>query len=580
MKRELRYAVGSLRPRPLAALIAWSLPEALPATMSGLAVANAVDRGFLAGDPVTGLAWLGSLLLVSVVGAVGTRMVFRRLGDLAEPFRDGLVRRVVRGALRNGAAGRPDRGALARLTRQVEIVRDTYAGLVIVIRGFVITVFGVVVGMLSIAPVVALLILPPFLVGLVAFLAVLGIAAARQRASVLADERLADAADTVLAGTRDVTASGTEAHAAAMVARPIAEQAAAERALAGVAALRTACFAVGGWLPLLILLFAGPWLVSRGLTAGAIMGGATYVLFGLQPALQNFVAGVGGSGLRFVITLGRVLDASAVRPVPEMAHPPARGHAVDIRGLTFAYGPHAEPVVSDLDLTVREGEHLAVVGPSGIGKSTLVNLVAGLLRPDHGEVDLGGVRAADLTAGELARLRVLIPQEAYVFAGALRDNLTYLNAAATDAEIAEAVDVVGATELFARLGDEVRPNELSAGERQLIALVRAYLSPAPLALLDEATCHLDPTAESRAERAFAERPGTLIVIAHRISSALRADRILVLDGTGAAVGDHATLLETSPLYRDLLGHWQADTDPVEPVVPVPSGAPVDAHAAS
>lgn len=559
MKRELRFAVGSLRPRPTFALLAWSLPEALPATMSGLAVANAVDRGFLAGQPVVGLIWLGSLLFVSTVGAVGTRMVFRRLGDLAEPFRDDLVRRVVGGALRNGAAGHPDQGVLARLTRQVEIVRDTYAGLVIVVRGFVVTVVGVVVGLLSVAPVIGLLILPPFLLGLIGFVAILGVAAARQRASVLADERLSATASQVFAGTRDVTAGGTENTAAALVATPIAEQAAAERALAGVAALRTACFAVGGWLPLLILLFAGQWLVSQGLTAGAIMGGATYVLFGLQPALQNFVAGVGGSGLRFVITLGRVLDATYVRPVPEMVHPPADGHTIVLRDVTFAYGPHAEPVVNHLDLTVPHGEHLAIVGPSGIGKSTVVSLVCGLLRPDHGEVDLGGVRAADLSPAELAAIRVLIPQEAYVFAGTLRENLTYLRADATTADLDAAVHALGAD--LGDYDDVLRPQDMSAGERQLVALARAYVSTARLVVLDEATCHLDPAAERRAEEAFAARPGTLVVIAHRISSALRADRILVLDGVGAAVGDHATLVDASPLYRDLLGHWEAGRTP-------------------
>jgi ATP-binding cassette subfamily C protein len=570
VKRELRYAARSLRSRTTVALVAWSVPEALPAAMSGFAVAGAVDQGFLAGRPGVGLAWLGSLLLVSVVGAFGTRMVFRRLGELAEPFRDELVRRVVGGALRNGAAGRPDQGAIARLTRQVEVVRDTYAGLVVVVRGFLVTVVGVVVGLLSLAPVVALLILPPFVLGLAGFLAVLGLAAARQRASVLADERLSAAAGQVFTGVRDVTAGGTEAAAAALVARPVAEQAAAERALARVAALRTACFAVGGWLPLLVLLFAGPWLVTQGLTAGAVMGGATYVLFGLQPALQNFVAGVGGSGLRFVITLGRVLTATEVTPVPEVDHAPVQGHAVTLRDVTFAYGPHAEPVVRGLDLVVAHGEHLAVVGPSGIGKSTVVGMVCGLLRPDHGDVLLGGVPAADLSPAELAATRVLIPQEAYVFTGTLRENLTYLRADATTADLDAAVAAFGAD-----LGDydaELRPGDMSAGEKQLVALVRAYLSPAPLVVLDEATCHLDPAAERRAEAAFAARPGTLIVIAHRVSSALRADRVLVLDGVEARVGDHATLLRTSPLYRDLLGHWEAGRT-AAPAAPAPASQP-------
>lgn len=551
VRRELRYAVRSLAFRPTAGLVAWSIPEALPAAVSGLVVANAVDRGFLAGRPGVGLVWLGSLLVVSVLGAVGTRMVFRRLGELAEPFRDGLVRRVVGGALRNGAAGRPDRGALARLTRQVEIVRDTYAGLVVVVRGFLVTVVGVVVGMLSVAPAAALVILPPFLLGLAGFVAMLGFAADRQRASVLADERLASAAEQVFAGTRDVAACGRERDAARLVAEPIAEQAAAERALAGVAALRTACFAVGGWVPLLLLLFVGP---SLGLSAGALLGGATYVLFGLQPALQNFVAGVGGSGLRFVITLGRVLDASAVAETATRPHSVPRGHDIGVDQVTFAYGPHAEPVVRGLDLAIEPGTHLAIVGPSGIGKSTLVTMICGLLRPDHGTVSLGGVPAADLSPAELAEVRVLIPQEAYVFAGTLRENLTYLRPAAEDDEIRAAQQLLGAE---GDLDATVDPGRMSAGERQLVALVRAYLSPAPVVVLDEATCHLDPAAERRVEEAFAARGGTLVVIAHRISSALRAERILVLDGTGATVGDHAGLVATSALYRDLVGHWHA-----------------------
>jgi ATP-binding cassette, subfamily C, bacterial len=559
VRREVRFAARSLRRGPVVRLVAWSVPEALPAAASGFVVAQAVDRGFLAGEPVVGLGWLGALVLLSLVGAAGARMVFRRLGDLAEPFRDDLVRRVVGGALRDATGGRADDGALARLTRQVEIVRDSYGGLLLALRAFAVTVVGVVVGLLSVSPLVAVLIMPPFLVGVAAFLAILGLAADRQRDAVLADERLAAATGTVLAGARDVTASGTEEYAAGLVAGPISEQATAERRLAGVAALRTLCFAVGGWVPLLVVLFAGGWLVDRGLTAGAIMGGLTYVLIGLQPALQNFISGLGGSGLRFVVTLGRLLDATDQPAASTPAPRATEGCDVVLRGVNFAYGPHAEPVLRDLDLTVPAGEHLAVVGPSGIGKSTLANLLCGLLRPDAGTVTLAGVPAADLPSGQLADLRVLIPQEAYVFGGTLRENLTYLRRDPDPGELDAAVDAVGAGELVARLGGyvgEVRPDELSAGEKQLIALVRAYLAPAPVAVLDEATCHLDPVAERRAEEAFAARGGTVIVIAHRISSAMRADRVLVLDGAGAEVGDHETLAGTSALYRELVGHWR------------------------
>jgi ATP-binding cassette subfamily C protein len=565
MRREIRYGVSSLRRRPVLVLAAWAVPEALPAAVSGLVIAHAVDSGFLAHRPVVGLAWLAGLLVAAGVGSVGSRQGLRRLGDLVETFRDDLVRVVVGGALHNGVAGRADDGAVARLTRQVEVVRDSYAGLLVVLRGFAVTVVGVVAGLLSISPVIVLLLAPPFLVGFAAFLGTLGMSAARQRAAVRADERLASTTGAVLAGTRDLVAGGAERHAAALAAGPIEEQAAAERALARVAALRSLCSAVGGWGPLVVLLAAGPWLARRGLSAGAIMGGLTYVLFGLQPALRTLVAGLGGSGLKFVVTLGRILDASAPPAVAPPDPAPTAGHDVALRGVTFAYGPHAEPVLRDLDLAVPAGSHLAVVGPSGIGKSTLAGLVCGLLRPGAGTVEIGGAASADLPADRLAALRVLIPQEAYVFAGTVRDNLTYLAPAATDAEVDRAVAAVGATDLVARLGAEVAPAELSAGERQLLALVRAYLSPAPVVVLDEATCHLDPVAERRAEEAFAARGGTLVVIAHRISSALRAERILVLDGVQATVGDHPTLLATCPLYRELLGHWQGTTqDQIQP----------------
>jgi ATP-binding cassette subfamily C protein len=547
MKRELSYGATALRKRATVRLIAWSVPEILPTAVYGIAVARATDS-FLAGHAWQGIAWLAGLVAAAGLGAAGARQVYARLGDLVEPLRDDLVRRVVGGALRSG-----DDGAVARLNRQVEIVRDTFAGLVLVLRSFAVTLFGVLTGLLSLAPLVAAFVVPPFLVGFALSLAVLGMAADRVRASLTADEDLAASAGMVFGGVRDVTAAGTEEYAEWLVGQPIEAHAAAERALAKVAALRTLCFAVGGWLPLLILLATGPWLVDRGVSTGTLLGGLTYVLIGLQPALNTVMNALGDSGLRYVITLGRILDTSTPvdqpRPVDEL-----KGYQVRLRGLTFAYGPNAEPVLDKLELTIPEGEHLAVVGPSGIGKSTLAGLVCGMLTPTDGRVLLGGAPPTEVTTDELARTRVLIPQEAYVFSGSVHDNLTYLLPDATTEQVSQAVEAVGATQLIERL-DEIRPGELSAGEKQLIALVRAYLSPAPLVVLDEATCFLDPEAERQAEEAFANRNGTLIVIAHRISSALRARRILVLDGNKAAIGTHAGLMRTSRLYRDLHGSW-------------------------
>ncbi|GAA1596218.1 ABC transporter ATP-binding protein [Kribbella sancticallisti] len=556
MKRELLFGARALRQRSTLKLALWSVPEILPTAIYGVAVAHATDN-FLAGRAWEGIAWLGGLVATACLGAAGAFQVYGRLGDLVEPLRDDLVRRVVGGALRTG-----DEAAVARVNRQVEIVRDTFAGLTLVIRSFAVTLVGVLVGLLSLAPMVAALVVPPFLLGFALSLAVLGMAADRVRASLQADEELAGAAGMAFSGVRDIAATGAEEFTERLVGRPIEAQAAAERSLAKVAALRMLCFAVGGWAPLLILLAAGPWLVGRGVSTGTLLGGLTYVLIGLQPALNTVMGALGESGLRYVVTLGRILDAAAPATPPRPMHE-VNGYQLRLRGLTFAYGPNAEPVLEDLDLTVAEGEHLAVVGPSGIGKSTLAGLVCGMLAPTSGRLLLGGVPPSELSTERLAATRVLIPQEAYVFSGPLMENLTYLLPDASISEVSEAVEAVGAGRLVERLGGFdalVRPGDLSAGERQLIALARAYLSPAPLVVLDEATCFLDPEAERRAEEAFAARGGTLIVIAHRISSALRARRILVLDGNQAAIGDHQTLLRRSALYRELLGHWQPSAE--------------------
>jgi ATP-binding cassette subfamily C protein len=227
-------------------------------------------------------------------------------------------------------------------------------------------------------------------------------------------------------------------------------------------------------------------------------------------------------------------------------------------GVTFCYGRHAEPVVNQVDLVIPEGQHLAMVGPSGAGKSTLAGLLAATHVPDFGEVRLGGVPIGDLDPHTLASHRVLIPQEAYVFAGTVGENLRYLHPGATCAELDTVVDTLGLRSVVARFGGydaALDPGMLSAGERQLIAVARAHLTPAPVLILDEATCHLDPVAEERVERVLAGRGGTLIVVAHRISSALRAQRIVLMNGADMVSGTHRQLLATAPLYRDLVGHW-------------------------
>ncbi|MEU3367513.1 ABC transporter ATP-binding protein [Streptomyces pseudogriseolus] len=605
----------------LVRLALWSLAETGQAFLVGQGVARAVDQGFLAGDTRRGLLWLTVALVAVLLGAPVIRGVFAELAGLTEPLRDGLVRHAVDRSLGSAAAGGPggtDRAAVSRLTNQVEIARDSFAGLVLTLRSFVFTAAGALLGLLSLHPSLLVVVLPPLSLGMGLFLVTLRPMAAAQRRALAADEALGDHAARSRAALRDLTACGTGPAAARRGAELIEAAAAAARVLAGWAAVRTAALGVAGHLPVLALLLAVPWLRGRGVTAGALLGAFTYLVQSLLPALHTLMTALGAAGSRLLVVLDRIIGperpertraaeperaggpgsvrapaatrtepalAAAPRPAPgagggavtarataaipgpgddapDLGGRPAdraRTAAVELRSVTLSYGVRAEPVLDSLDLCVAPGEHLAVVGPSGIGKSTLTRLVAGTLAPSGGEVRVDGREVTGRPPAELAALRVLVPQEAYVFSGTLSDNLTYLGPGASRADLDAAVDALGLWPLVERLGGldaPVRPAELSHGERQLLALTRAWVSPAPLLLLDEATCHLDPAAEARAEEALARRPGTLLVVAHRLSSAVRADRVLVLDGTDAVCGTHDEVLDRSPLYRDLTGHWQ------------------------
>ncbi|WP_411104736.1 ATP-binding cassette domain-containing protein [Streptomyces sp. cmx-4-9] len=632
------------RARTLVRLALWSLLESAHTFLGGYAVARALDDGFLAGRTTTGLGWLAAAAAGALLGAVALRGVFAGLADLVEPLRDGLVRRAVRQALGRavadpGKAG--DLGAVSRLAQQTEMARDSFAGLVLVARSFVFTALGALAGLAALAPLMLLLVLPPLLLGAAGFAATLGPMARVQRQALDTDEALAARSGALATGLRDVVACGGGTAAGAPLETLIARQEALTGRLARWTALRTLALGVAGRLPVVALLAGTPWLLDRGVSAGALAGALTYLVQSLLPALDALMTAVGSAGTRLLVVLDRFVPdapgpaggarpagprggpdavpptepggrpdavtrtepadgtvppsptgpartarpapataragrtrsapsaaAEAATPAPEPLLPPPPGAgaetrpAVELRRVRFAYGAHAHPVIDGLDLRVEPGEHLAVVGPSGIGKSTLLALLAGLLTPDQGAVLLDGSPARRPHADHPDGRRTLLPQQPYVFTGTVRENLTHLSPGPVGAARAHAAAAaLGAGALLDRLGGldaPVDPARLSQGERQLLALTAAYLSPAPLLLLDEATCHLDPRAEEHAERALAARPGTLVVVAHRVSSAVRADRVLVLDGTRAVCGTHAELPARSDLYRDLVGLWSAD----------------------
>jgi ATP-binding cassette subfamily B protein len=252
--------------------------------------------------------------------------------------------------------------------------------------------------------------------------------------------------------------------------------------------------------------------------------------------------------------------------IPEAADPvdPGRLHGrIELRDVHFTYPGTTAPVLRGVDLVVEAGRTVAVVGETGAGKSTLEKLIARFYDVDGGAILVDGHDIRTLDLGAYRRQLGVVPQEPFLFAGTVRDNIAYGRPEATDAEVEAAARAVGAHDLVATLaGGYLHPiggqgRSLSAGQRQLLALARAHLVDPVILLLDEATANLDLNTEARVSRAMgvAAHGRTTIVIAHRLTTAMDADQIVVMDaGRVVEVGTHSALLAADGPYAAL---WSA-----------------------
>jgi len=254
-----------------------------------------------------------------------------------------------------------------------------------------------------------------------------------------------------------------------------------------------------------------------------------------------------------------VEEASDAEPLP-----PIEGE-VALDDVSFAYDP-AKPVLRDVDLRIAAGETMAFVGPTGAGKSTIAKLVTRFYDPSEGSITIDGHDLRDVTIDSLRRQLGVVPQEPFLFAGTMRDNITFARPEASDEEVEEAISKVGLTELIERLPEGVdtpvheRGVSMSSGERQLVALARAFLAGPRVLVLDEATSNLDLKSETKVEAGLdALLEGrTAIIVAHRLSTAMRADRIAVVDdGRILELGSHTELVARGGRYAEMFEAWTA-----------------------
>ena len=325
---------------------------------------------------------------------------------------------------------------------------------------------------------------------------------------------------------------------------------------------------VSGLVVAAVVLAGTWWGVGGGITLGELLAflflvqiftGPVMSITEILNELQNAVA-----GWRRVLA---ILDtpADVADPGPSGTALPRGPITVEFEDVTFAY-PGGEPVLREVNLTIPPQTKVAVVGETGSGKTTLAKLLTRLQDPGSGRILLDGVDLRELRFASLRQRVVMVPQEGFLFNDTLLYNVRYGRPAASDADVELALAELGLTDwvhslprgLHSRVGQ--RGESLSAGERQLVALARAYLADPDLLVLDEATSAVDPGTEVRLQRALngVTQGRTAVTIAHRMSTAEVADMVVVVDaGRIVEIGRHSDLVLADGVYARMHASWTA-----------------------
>jgi ABC-type multidrug transport system fused ATPase/permease subunit len=318
-----------------------------------------------------------------------------------------------------------------------------------------------------------------------------------------------------------------------------------------------------------VVLGYGGWLVFHDeITVGTVFAFVLYLSNFFDPIQQ--LSQLYNTFLAAIAALDKIMDvmdeAPQVVDKPDARELPPIDGRVHFENVRFSYGTGPE-VLHGLELDVPAGTTVALVGHTGAGKSTIAKLIARYYDPTEGRITIDGLDLRDVTQESLRRQLGVVPQEGFLFAGTVRDNIAFGRPDATPEEIAAAADAVGATEFILAMEDgydtdlQERGSRLSLGQRQLVAFARALLADPRILILDEATSSVDIGTERKIEQALQRllTGRTAFIIAHRLSTIRDADLIVVLEhGVVVEQGTHDELIAKGGLYTSLYGDWAAD----------------------